>query len=72
MEDYLQYARASYQLQQKETPFGFIGSEGDRRARELAQDGYYDSKKRRYYIERRKVGKYAEYRVTHDEPLTTI
>ena len=62
----------SHQLQQKQTEHGWIGSEGDRRARELAQDGFYDTKSHRIYIHRRKNGKYAEYRVTALEPITKL
>jgi len=43
----------SYELNQQSTAFGWIGSAGSRRARELAAKGL---------IEVRHVGKYSEYR----------
>jgi hypothetical protein len=43
----------SYELLKANTPWGFLGSQGDRRARELAESGQ---------IEVRHIGKYAEYR----------
>ena len=42
-----------YKLIGIETPFGFLGSSGDRRARELAEEGA---------IERRIMGKFVQYR----------
>lgn len=54
----------SYELGKRDTEFGWIGSAGERRARELAEAGYYDSATYRYSIERRHIGKYAEYRCT--------
>jgi hypothetical protein len=43
----------SYKLMNTETPYGWLGKSGDRRARELAETGL---------IERRINGKYVEYR----------
>lgn len=52
----------SYQLIKVNTTHGWIGSSGDRRAREIAEDGYHEMNGVKYYIERRNEGKYAEYR----------
>lgn len=57
----------SYDLVKKETALGYIGLQGDRRAQELAEDGHYNSPNFRYVIERRRIGKYAEYRVSRKE-----
>ena len=43
----------SYKLMNTDTPYGWLGKSGDRRARELAEKGL---------IERRINGKYVEYR----------
>ena len=43
----------AYELRGKDTPFGFLGHQADRRARELAESGM---------IEHRIKDKYAEYR----------
>lgn len=59
----------SYQIVKQETEWGFLGIQADRRAFELAQDGYFDSPNNRYIIEHRKVGKYAEFRVARKEKL---
>lgn len=45
-------------LNSKETPYGFIGFAGARRVRELIEEGY---------LERRKVGRYAEVRYKDQE-----
>jgi hypothetical protein len=57
----------SYDLVKRETEHGYIGLQGDRRAQELAEDGYFNSTYYRYTIERRRNGKYAEYRVSKKE-----
>lgn len=44
----------AYKLRGRDTSFGWLGHQADRRARELAQEGK---------IEHRINGKYAEYRV---------
>lgn len=54
-----------YQLEKVDTPFGWIGSSGSRRARELAEQGYHIVKGVKYDIERRDKGKYVQYRVTN-------
>lgn len=59
----------SYDLVKKETEHGYIGLQGDRRAQELAEEGYYDSKNYRYFIERTRIGKYAMYRVSRKEKI---
>ena len=50
----------SYRLSKVQTPFDWIGSSGERRCRELAEDGTHEYKGTIYTIERRKIGKYAE------------
>lgn len=57
----------SYDLVKRETELGYIGLQGDRRAQELAEDGYFLSPNYKYFIERRRNGKYAEYRVSKKE-----
>ena len=49
----------SFKLINTETPYGWIGASGDRRARELAEKGI---------IERRLNGKYVEYRILPEKP----
>ena len=58
----------SYDLVKKETELGYIGLQGDRRAQELAEEGFYNSPNFHYIIQRRRNGKYAEYRVARKEP----
>lgn len=48
----------SYELLKANTVYGFLGSQGDRRARELAKDGL---------IEVRHEGKYAQYRAKENK-----
>lgn len=60
-----------YELQGKGTKWGFSGVDADTRAHELSRIGYYDSPNNRYYIEHRRQGKYAQFRVTLVEPQVT-
>jgi hypothetical protein len=53
----------SYFLRGVQTDYGFIGHQGDRRARELAEAGE---------IEVRHDGKYAEYRTKEKPPLKYV
>jgi hypothetical protein len=62
---------SSYDLAKKETAWGWLGSQGDRRARELALAGKYELDGVIYFIERRHLGKYAEYRVAFSQPKPT-
>ena len=57
-----------YELQGKKTVWGFSGVDADTRAHELSRIGYFDSPHNRYYIEHRRKGKYAQFRVTLVEP----
>lgn len=50
----------SYKLMNAETPYGWLGKSGDRRARELAEAGL---------IDRRINGKYVEYRAKPENNL---
>ena len=50
---------ASYDLLKINTPYGWLGSQADRRARELAERGE---------IERKQIGEYAYYRVPKPKP----
>lgn len=53
----------SFLLSKLTTNYGWIGSSGERRARELAEGLTHEYKGVIYTIERRQNGKYAEYRV---------
>lgn len=57
----------SYDLVKKKTELGYIGLQGDRRAQELAEEGYFLSPNYKYIIEKRRNNKYAEYRVARKE-----
>ena len=61
-----------YELQGKQTQWGFSGVDADTRAHELAREGYFDSPNFRYTVEHRRVGKYAEFRVAAKTPHTHI
>lgn len=50
----------------------YIIQDADTRAHELSRLGYFDSTNFRYYIEHRRVGKYAEFRVARKEPLSAF
>lgn len=58
-----------YELQGKHTKYGFSGVDADTRAHELSREGFFDSPNNRYFIEHRKQGKYAQFRVSKVEPL---
>lgn len=49
----------------------YLIQDADTRAHELAREGYYDSPHHRYFVETRRKGKYAEFRVSRKEPLPT-
>ncbi len=49
-----------------------IIQDADTRAYELAKKGYFDSPNFRYYIEHRKKGKYAEFRVALKTALNIL
>lgn len=53
----------SYELRSRQTPFGWLGHQGDRRARELAEDNL---------IIREGEGKYATYRATPPAKVYTV
>lgn len=53
----------SYALSGVETDYGWVGSSGERRARELAEDGK---------LERKVVGKYAYYRYPQKTELREV
>lgn len=55
---------ASYQLSKLQTKWGWIGSSGERRARELAEAGDHLVRGMVYAIEKEQRGKYVYYRVT--------
>ncbi len=59
----------SYELVQKTIDGKFTGISPMERLYELTKIGYFDSKTYRYFLEHRKVGKYAEFRVSHREAL---
>lgn len=58
----------SYELSRRETKWGWIGSSGERRARELAEGGEHLLDGMVYIMERRMHGKYVEYRVASIAP----
>jgi hypothetical protein len=60
-----------YELQGKHTEWGFSGVDADTRAHELARQGYFDSSINRYFIEHRRVKKYAEFRISRVERIVT-
>jgi hypothetical protein len=67
----------SYHLSKVQTHHGWIGSSGERRARELAEDWAerqqpHEYKGVLYKVERRQNGKYAEYRVLSKPKPRTI
>jgi len=62
----------SYDLVKQNTPWGWTGTQSDRRAYEIVVDGYWDSQHNRYFIEHKKEGRYAFFRVSKVEKLPTI
>lgn len=63
--------KPSYSLSKTSTPYGFLGSSAERRARELAEDGKHIVNGNTYFIEKRMNGKYAEYRVASTKKKST-
>lgn len=59
-----------YDLEKVNTRYGWIGSSGQRRCRELAEQGTHKIGNIEYKIESQKMGKYVQYRVA-DERNTT-
>lgn len=49
----------------------YLIQDADTRAHELSRIGYYNSTNNRYFIEHRRKGKYAQFRVTLVEPLVS-
>jgi len=62
----------SYQIVKQNTPWGWLGLQADRRAFELAKEGKFESENFTYYIERRKNGKYTEFRVAFKMPRVPV
>lgn len=68
----------SHEIVKKETPWGYLGTQSDRRLFEIAQDGYYDSPNYRYYIEHQpprssdNPSKFARFRISKIEKLPAI
>lgn len=62
----------SYELVKASTENGFTGLQADRRAFELAKLGYYDSPNYRYFVEKRKQGKYTQFRIAFKTPLNQL
>lgn len=54
----------SYELVKANTESGFTGLQADRRAFELAEVGFYKSPTRMYKVEKRRNGKYTEFRAS--------
>jgi hypothetical protein len=59
---------ASHALEKANLDGHWVGTSGTRRARELAETGYFESANWKYYIERKKIGQYAHYRITERTP----
>ena len=62
----------SYQIVKQDTDWGWLGIQADRRALELAKEGKFESSNYTYYIEARRNGKYAEFRVAFKTPRQTL
>ncbi len=66
----------SFRLSKVQTAHGWVGSSGERRARELAEESVlgfpHEYKGILYKVERRQNGKYAEYRVLSKPKPRTI
>lgn len=62
----------SYELEKTVLAGRFTGISGNREARRLGESGVYESPNFKYYIERKREGKFAKYRVTQREPLVTL
>lgn len=54
----------SYELVKANTESGFTGLQADRRAFELAEVGFYKSPTKLYKVEKRRNGKYTEFRAS--------
>jgi len=61
----------SYEFVQKHLYGKFTGTSADRRARELAEKGYGELDGFKFFVERRKVGKYSEYRCVGGQKTQT-
>lgn len=53
----------SYRLIKQDTPHGWLGTEGLRRAQEIATEGKRVVDGKTYFVEQRRSGKYTEFRV---------
>lgn len=54
----------SYELVKANAESGFTGLQADRRAFELAEVGFYKSPTKMYKVEKRRNGKYTEFRAS--------
>lgn len=54
----------SYDLIKTKTDYGWLGTSADRTARRMAEEGKIELDGMYYFIERKKNGKYAYYRMT--------
>lgn len=57
----------SYELVKANTESGFTGLQADRRAFELAEVGFYKSPTKLYKVEKRRNGKYTEFKASLSE-----
>lgn len=62
----------SYSLEKVNTKWGWVGSSGTRRCRELAEAGKHKIGSIEYIIENRKAGRYVEYRVVSQKDTRPI
>lgn len=60
----------SYELVKANTESGFTGLQADRRAFELAEVGFYKSPTKMYKVEKRRNGKYTEFRASISQEKT--
>lgn len=68
----------SHELVKRDTEFGYLGSRSERRAFELAEQGFYNSRNFKYKIEHRSPRKdgnptrFAQFRCSKREPLEYV
>lgn len=61
-----------YSLEKVNTKYGWVGSSGQRRMRELAEQGFHKIGSVTYTIESRKMGKYVQYRVSESKDTKPV
>lgn len=61
----------SYDLEKVNIGGRWVGTRGSRSARDLAQAGQYKLDGKIYIVERRQIGKYAEYRIATSKKIAS-